>query len=297
MPNSVRRVVPGVAVILCYALLLNQAAYAAVSPVQDAATQAAQQAQMAAQQAAQQAAQAAQIAKQAAQQAAQQAAAFTPIPQAPSSSAPPLPVPSTGPVPAMVASAHKIFFTNGGAAPNFPVDAAKTYNDVYAELQTWGYYQFVSSPQQADLIFELRSISPLTDVTGDRNGVYPYHTPAFVLTIRDPKSNAVLWTITSPVYLVGRGQKFERWFSLSERNLLSRIKALANQPLTAEETADLTTYPKSHPGPYIALFVGISAAATLTGVLLFKHAENNAKANQDAFCEAHNIPLSMCAGG
>ena len=101
--------------------------------------------------------------------------------------------------------------------------------------------------------------------------------------------------------VTGSSKAYARWVSLSETNLVSRIKVLAGQPLSAAETNDLTTYPKFHTGRNVAILVGAFVGAGVGGGRLLHHFyENglaNQKASQDAFCEAHNIPLSECAGG
>src|SRR3984885_6339287 len=150
------------------------------------------------------------------------------------------------PVPSQIPQAQTIFLTNSGSDPNFPIDETKAYDDIYAALQTWGRYKLVSSPEQADLVFQLRGIAPITDVTGNRGGVYSVTSPAFQLTILDPKSNIAIWTITSPVNVTGKNQVYACWVSISETNLVSRVKVVAGQSLSPEENADLTTVPKYH---------------------------------------------------
>jgi hypothetical protein len=76
-------------------------------------------------------------------------------------------------VPSQIQQAQTIFLTNSGSDPNFPIDATKAYNDIYTALQTWGRYKLVNSPDQADLVFELKGIAPVTDVSGNRGGVTP----------------------------------------------------------------------------------------------------------------------------
>ena len=205
------------------------------------------------------------------------------------------------PVPSQIQQAQTIFLTNSGSDPNFPIDAVKTYNDIYAALQTWGHYKLVSSPEQADLVFQLRGIAPVTEVTGNRGGVYSVTSPAFQLTILDPKSNIALWTITSPVNVTGKNQVLARWVSISETNLVSRIKVVADQSLSSDETADLTTVPKYHNGRTALILVGVAVGAAVAGGLILHHEFENSVANQkssqDTFCTANNIPLSQCAGG
>jgi hypothetical protein len=205
------------------------------------------------------------------------------------------------PVPSQIQQAQTIFLTNSGSDPNFPIDATKSYNDIYTALQTWGRYKLVNSPDQADLVFQLKGIAPITDVSGNRGGVYSVTSPAFQITILDPKSNIALWTITSPVDVTGNNQALARWVSISETNLLSRVKVVAGQPLSPGETADLTTVPNYHHVRNALIIVGIVVGAGVAGGLILHHEfENglaNEKASQDAFCKANNIPLSECAGG
>jgi hypothetical protein len=208
---------------------------------------------------------------------------------------------SHAPVPAQIASSHTIFLSNLGADASFPVDSTQVYNDIYKALQTWGHYQLVSSPAQADLIFQLRDVSTFTTYYGNHDSTYTVNNPTFQLTIVDPKSNVTLWTITSPVALAGSKQTLARWLSISEINLVSRIKVVAGQPLAPTETADLTTVPNLHRGRLVLILVGSSVALGVGGGLLLHHLYENSladqKASQDAFCNANHIPLSQCAGG
>ncbi|HWW22925.1 MAG TPA: hypothetical protein VNY78_03430 [Edaphobacter sp.] len=205
-------------------------------------------------------------------------------------------------VPSQIQQAQTIFLTNSGSDPNFPIDATTAYNDIYAALQTRGRYKLVNSPDQADLVFQLKGIAPITEVSGNRGGgVYSVTSPAFQLTILDPKSNIALWTITSPVNVTGKDQVLARWVSISETNLVSRVKVVADQSLSPDETADLTTVPKYHSARTALIVTGAFVGAAVAGGLIMYHLHENAlanmKASQDAFCEANNIPLSQCAGG
>jgi hypothetical protein len=207
----------------------------------------------------------------------------------------------TAPVPSQIQQAQTIFLTNSGSDPNFPIDATKAFNDIYAALKTWGRYKLVNSPDQADLVFKLKDIAPITEVTGNRGGVYSVASPAFQLTILDPKSRITLWTITSPVNVAGKNEVLTRWVSIAETNLVSRIKVVAGQPLSPEETADLTTVPQHHNARTLLIVGGVVVGAAVAGALIAHHETENSlanmKASQDAFCEANNIPLSQCAGG
>jgi len=272
----------------------------AQDPGIQAAQQANQQAMQDAQQASQQAMQMQQQAQQAAQQAAQDASSssyYIPPPLVP----PPFPLQPTGPVPAGIAAAHNIMLTTVGVSPNFPLDPGQVYNDLYADLQAWGHYRLVSTPQEADLIFELREVAPRSEIYGGHGYVYSAHSPAFLLTMVDPKTQLALWTITSPVYLAGKNQVYAHWVSLAESNLVSRVKVVAGQPLNSQEQADLTTVPKNHYGRNAIIATSAVLALGIGAGLIAHHEfENslaNAKKQQDAFCTANHIPLNECAGG
>lgn len=288
-----RLVAPVVALLLTLTLP-NRPATAQIDPGVQAAQQAAQNAQ----QANQQAAQAAQQAMQNAQAA---AADSTPAYSSSGGQQPPAANPPNTPVPAQIRTAHTVFLVNDGAAPNFPVDPNAAYSAVYEALQAWGHYQLVDSAQQADLVFQLHGVAPLTDISGGRGGVYSVTTPAFELTIRDPKTNLSLWTVTSPYLVSPRHSKVAYWRQVSITNLVSRVKVLAGQPLTSAETAELTTYPNYHFGRNAAIIIGATVGAGVAGGLIlhheFENSLSNMKASQDAFCTANNIPLSECAGG
>ena len=85
-----------------------------------------------------------------------------------------------------------------------------------------------------------RSRSPAS--TGDRRQTStPSTAPPSSLSIKDPKTNVTLWTVTSPVEVAGRSATRARWLNIAVTNLVSRVKVLANQPLSETETADLTS--------------------------------------------------------
>jgi hypothetical protein len=197
--------------------------------------------------------------------------------------------PPQAPLPTQIAAAHTVFLVNNGADQNFPISADSSYNDIYAALLAWGHFQLVSSPAQADLVFQLRDIAPLTEVTGNNGGVYSISSPAFQLTIKDPKTNVTLWTITSPVQLAGSKSARASWLNIAITNLVSRVKVVANQPLSETETTDLILAPHNH-----RLALGITLAAVLIGAsiatgFIMKHEFDKDVANQNAKLCAENV--------
>jgi len=128
---------------------------------------------------------------------------------------PPTPVPPAVPpaspaVIARVTAAKTIFVSNAGANDPFSLEITGgpnvSYNELYAALQQWGYFQLVDSPANADLIFQIRSNerAPHLVQTFDNQHIIPHqHAPELVLSILDPHDPAIpIDTITT---LAGRG--------------------------------------------------------------------------------------------
>jgi hypothetical protein len=113
---------------------------------------------------------------------------------------------------ARISSAHKIFLSNAGSDDPFlhdiPNGATIGYNQLYASLQQWGYFQLVDNPAQADLIFQLRGTETAPELESTFSGsIVPHqHAPMLVLTILaqnpephpDPQALTLLDTITIP---------------------------------------------------------------------------------------------------
>lgn len=113
-------------------------------------------------------------------------AAFADQPQ----KSPPAP---PAPVPAQIMSGKRIFIANAGEENvTVPIGSIlsgssdRVYDQFYAGIQKWGRYELVSAPSEADLIFEIGFTingSPQLPETGHLR-----------LSIRDPKTNVLLWT-------------------------------------------------------------------------------------------------------
>ncbi len=209
---------------------------------------------------------------------------------------PPAPQAPGGPVPARIASAHNVLLTNVGVSPRLGLDANQLYNDIHSRLQQWGYYQLVSNPQAADLVFQLDEIDPRNGENVTPGTDLYNRTPYFRIVILDARTGIPLWTVTAPIYITGK-KSYAHWMDISEQGLITRLKALAQQPVSAEEQAALTQYPPTHRGLLVGIFLAVPVVAGVGIYLAYRHSLSDMKASQDAFCNANNIPLSECAGG
>jgi hypothetical protein len=103
------------------------------------------------------------------------------------------PTPPAAPVPAQILSAKKVFIANGGSAvesaddtisPNLP------YDELYAGMRSWGRYELLSAPADADLVLEIRFVT----VTANA-GKTVFVKRQLELLLIDPKTHITLWTI------------------------------------------------------------------------------------------------------
>jgi hypothetical protein len=103
------------------------------------------------------------------------------------------------PIPPQIIAAKKIFIANAGGEDSDAYSGGRdrTYNQFYAALKSWGRYEIVSSPGEADLLYEIQFVlAPFSRqvVKGDSTGP-GWADPQFRLVIRDARTNAVLWAI------------------------------------------------------------------------------------------------------
>jgi hypothetical protein len=141
---------------------------------------------------------------------------------------------------AKVTAAKKVFVSNAGADDSFmhdiPGGPNGTYNELYASLKQWGYFQLVDSPSQADLIFEIRSsliiheyVKPGGNVNIASDKIEAY-IPIFTLSIFEASTHDPVYSIVMPA---GRGSNKAKGaiaFTQSIGVLTDKIKALVAVP-------------------------------------------------------------------
>lgn len=102
------------------------------------------------------------------------------------------------PIPPRVLAAKKVFIANGGQVDHSTDETMysgshdRAYNQLFAALKAGGRYDLVSDPSDADVVFEIEFAVEVPPPHG--TSVIPAaFDPQFRLSIRDPKSNALLW--------------------------------------------------------------------------------------------------------
>jgi hypothetical protein len=134
---------------------------------------------------------------------------LTLLPLACARETPPSPPPAPPDVVARVTAAKTIFLSNAGANDSFGYEITGgpnvSYNELYASLKQWGYFQLVDSPSHADLIFQIRGteLLPNLENTFSAHVIAKQHAPKLELTILDPHSLST--PIDTLTVLAGRG--------------------------------------------------------------------------------------------
>jgi hypothetical protein len=116
------------------------------------------------------------------------------------------------PIPAPIPAAQKIFIANGGmdafslqAFEELGLTGTTPYDTLYAAAKTWNKPQLVASAADADLVLQIRFTAPLTNVGDHINWDFQHIAASTAwqfqieLTVYDPKTHFLLWTLTEPV--------------------------------------------------------------------------------------------------
>jgi hypothetical protein len=145
---------------------------------------------------------------------------------------PPTNLPPPAPVPASIATAKKVFIANapGDILPASLGGPSRTYNEFYAATKSWGRYELVSAPADADLIFEISFANPVYGV----NFMGPSGALLLKLVIVDPKTHIPLWWLSESFALKGgfshRKETLTGNFDSAIANLVDDVRRLVGAP-------------------------------------------------------------------
>jgi len=131
------------------------------------------------------------------------------------------------PIPPQIYSAKTAFISYAGIDdPTVAAEIAKftkaangLYDQFFSRMQSWGRYQLVSSPADADLILEI-SVSYVPTVADGR--------PRLHLRIVDPKTQVSLWAFYEGF------QREPKYLDRALSKVLTDVQAVAMQPPAAK---------------------------------------------------------------
>jgi hypothetical protein len=108
------------------------------------------------------------------------------------------------PVPPQLVNAKTVFISNAGSDRGlfphpFTGDPDRAYNEFYAGVVSWGRYQLVASPGEADLVFELQLTAPNGPSNADKQKGASDPLPMLRLVIYDRPTHYALWALTESI--------------------------------------------------------------------------------------------------
>lgn len=141
------------------------------------------------------------------------------------------PAPSA-PIPSLIVSARKVFVANEGGDeslfdPQYTGGPDRLYDEFYADMNAWGRYELVGSPEAADLVFEIRLtvIRPQRSTLGGDNN--PAYDSQFHLAIRDVKTNVIVWGLTEHAQTAILQGNRDKNFEQALAGIISELRRIA----------------------------------------------------------------------
>ena len=136
--------------------------------------------------------------------------------------------PPAAPLPSQIAAAKKVFISNAG------VGTDKTYNELYAAIKSWGRYELVAAPADADLVLEISFSTQITGGSGTKeSGCDSSNSSLLKLVLVAPKTRIALWTVEEAIQPFARQKTGEKNFEDAMNKLVGDLKALTAQPAVA----------------------------------------------------------------
>ena len=106
----------------------------------------------------------------------------------------------------------------------------RPYNQFYAAMKSWGHYELMTLPAEADVIFEICFSNPL-GTTKVLNGDGGSGTdPQINLRIIDPKTHVSLWWFTEHFVIKDRHSTRDIQFDDAMTDIVNDLKKLASPP-------------------------------------------------------------------
>jgi hypothetical protein len=146
------------------------------------------------------------------------------------------------PVSSQILTARRVFVSNAGSdsygaegyfrLTRYDGGPDRAYHQLYSALKRWGRYELADAPADADVVFAVRFTSPIVDKVQSSDVVNDplVYDPQIGLTIVDPKTRAVLWSLTEHVEPARGGEANNRNFDRALGRLVDRTRSLVGEP-------------------------------------------------------------------
>ena len=123
------------------------------------------------------------------------------------------------PIPVQILSAHKVFISNGESTGRI-WPSSLVYDAFYARMKSWGKYELVAAPADADIVFEVRYVE----------GTYPNLSEGVEILVLDPKTHVTLWQFMEHIMGWSRDDTGRKNFESTMNSLVSDVKKLIAGP-------------------------------------------------------------------
>ena len=138
------------------------------------------------------------------------------------------------PIPTPIFTAKTVFISNASSEVGLPAGTPDlTYNEFYAAMKSWGRYELVSDPAEADLVFEIRFtfvIGPTGVSQGNGGSAQDFQ---FRVVVQDRRSHVVLWAFSEHVQQSAKQATSRKFFDQAMVAIVDDFKKLASQPSVA----------------------------------------------------------------
>lgn len=143
------------------------------------------------------------------------------------------------PVPVQILMAKKVFVANGGGDESRDELASYTggpdraYNEFYAAMKSWGRYELVAAPMDADLILEIQLTvyQPQHEhLMADNDAAYDAQ---LRFVVRDVKTHQRLWGLTEHVQTAVLQSNRDKNFQQALAAIIAEAKRIAGPEAAA----------------------------------------------------------------
>lgn len=143
--------------------------------------------------------------------------------------------PPAAPIPTGIRTGKSAFIANADSIKILGVSDL-TYNEFYAAMKSWGRFELVTSPADADLVFEVRFTLEHGRIPAESREVRAMRSvvgslfPAIRLLIIDPKTHVLMWGVTEFVRTANRDSTARTNFDKAVASIVDDIKELTSTP-------------------------------------------------------------------
>jgi hypothetical protein len=123
------------------------------------------------------------------------------------------------PLPSQILTAKTVFISNAGADFDSNLWSGtpdRAYNEFYEAIKSWGRYRLVSTPNDADMVFEFSLVGT------------PLPNAQFRVVLLEPKTHVVLWTESEGIQL-GLKKTRDKGFDDAINKLIDDLKTLTSR--------------------------------------------------------------------